>query len=137
MAHGPAGSRWQETKTRLPLAAGAGGRRQSGAWHPPRQRGWAGRAPARGGGPGSQRCARPGGRGRETNEITRFQPLLADLDLAEAVVTADALHTQRDHAVFLVEEKKAHYILIAKDNQPSLRAQLKNLPWRGIPTGCT
>jgi predicted transposase YbfD/YdcC len=73
----------------------------------------------------------------KTNEITRFQPLLADLDLAEAVVTADALHTQRDHAVFLVEEKNAHYILIAKDNQPSLRAQLMNLPWRGIPTGCT
>jgi hypothetical protein len=34
-----------------------------------------------------------------TNESSRFQPLLAGLDLAGVVVTADALHTQRDHAI--------------------------------------
>jgi predicted transposase YbfD/YdcC len=28
-----------------------------------------------------------------TNEISRFQPLLDGLDLAEVVVTADAMHT--------------------------------------------
>jgi Transposase DDE domain len=33
-----------------------------------------------------------------TNEITRFRPLLDGLDLAGRVVTADALHTQREHA---------------------------------------
>jgi predicted transposase YbfD/YdcC len=38
-----------------------------------------------------------------TNEIAEFQPLLAGLDLASVVVTADALHTQRDHANFLVD----------------------------------
>jgi hypothetical protein len=33
-----------------------------------------------------------------TNEIARFQPLLERLDLTDAVVTADAMHTQREHA---------------------------------------
>jgi len=57
----------------------------------------------------------------KTNEITRFQPLLAGLDLDGCVLTADALHTQREHATFLVGEKNAHYILIVKKNQPTLR----------------
>jgi hypothetical protein len=34
----------------------------------------------------------------KTNEITRFEPLLEDLDLAGCVITADALHTQRETA---------------------------------------
>jgi predicted transposase YbfD/YdcC len=34
----------------------------------------------------------------KTNEITGFQPLLDEVDLAGRVVTADALHCQRDHA---------------------------------------
>jgi len=71
----------------------------------------------------------------KTNEITAFAPLLEPLDLAGCVVTADALHTQRDHAEFLVTRKKAGYILIVKKNQPSLYAQVKNLPWRAIPAG--
>ena len=36
-----------------------------------------------------------------TNEIARFRPLLEGLDLADTVVTADALHTQREHADWL------------------------------------
>jgi len=71
----------------------------------------------------------------KTNEITRFAPLLQPLNLAGYVVTADALHTQRDHAEFLVTTKKADYILIVKKNQPSLYAQVKNLPWRHVPAG--
>ncbi|MFL6115486.1 MAG: ISAs1 family transposase [Catenulispora sp.] len=51
-------------------------------------------------------------------------------------MTADALHTQRDHATFLVE-KKAHFILVVKKNQPSLYRQLKQLPWRQVTTGHT
>jgi predicted transposase YbfD/YdcC len=43
------------------------------------------------------------------NEVTAFQPLLADLDLAGAVVTADALHTHRAAAQFLVTCKHAHH----------------------------
>ena len=71
----------------------------------------------------------------KTNEITTFAPLLEPLDLTGCVITADALHTQREHAKFLVIDKKAHYILVVKKNQPSLYAQVKNLPWRAIPAG--
>ncbi len=40
--------------------------------------------------------------GEKTNEITRFRPLLDTLeDLADTVVTSDALHTRHDHAVYL------------------------------------
>jgi len=66
----------------------------------------------------------------KTNEITGFAPLLEPLDLAGCVVTADAMHTQREHAEFLVGRKNADYIMIVKKNQPSLHAQIKNLPWR-------
>jgi hypothetical protein len=51
------------------------------------------------------------------------------------VITADAMHTQRDHAEFLVTRKKVDYVLIVKKNQPNPCAQVKNLPWRGIPAG--
>lgn len=68
----------------------------------------------------------------KSNEVTSFQPLLKPLDLHEVVVTADALHTQREHARFLVEEKKTHYVLIVKKNQRALYHQLKHLPWRQV-----
>ncbi|MEW1914730.1 ISAs1 family transposase [Kitasatospora sp. NPDC085895] len=71
--------------------------------------------------------------GEKTNEITCFQPLLdAVADLAGVVVTSGAMHTQRDHATYLLG-RRAHYIAIAKDNQKSLRKQLRSLPWRDIP----
>lgn len=73
----------------------------------------------------------------KTGEISAFEPLLRPLNLAGVVVTADALHTQRDHARFLVQDKKAHFILVVKKNQPSLYHQLKTLPWRQIPIGHT
>ena len=66
-----------------------------------------------------------------TNEIAVFAPLLAGLDLAGVVVTADALHTQRDHAGFLID-RGADYLLVVKANQPALHAQLAGLPWRKI-----
>jgi hypothetical protein len=50
-------------------------------------------------------------------EVPAFQPLLAGLDLAGVVVTADALHTQRDHASYLVG-RGADYLLVVKANQP-------------------
>jgi len=68
----------------------------------------------------------------DTNEIALFGPLLAGLDLAGVVVTADALHTQRDHASFLID-RGADYLLVVKANQPTLHAQLAGLPWRQIP----
>jgi predicted transposase YbfD/YdcC len=56
----------------------------------------------------------------KSNEITAVQPLLADLDLVGKVVTADALHTQRALADWLVTTKKADYLFIVKGNQPTL-----------------
>ena len=41
-------------------------------------------------------------------EVPGVRPLLAGLDLAGAVVTADALHTHADAAEFLVADKRAH-----------------------------
>jgi predicted transposase YbfD/YdcC len=65
----------------------------------------------------------------KTNEITCFAALLMPYDLTGVTVTADALHTQRDHARFLVETKKAHYAFTVKKNQKSLYDQLRTLPW--------
>lgn len=71
--------------------------------------------------------------GEKTNEITRFQPLLDTLpDLSGTVVTSDALHTQTDHATYLLG-RDAHYIVIVKRNTKKLREQLKSLPWKQIP----
>jgi hypothetical protein len=64
----------------------------------------------------------------KTNEITAFAPLLEPLNLAGCVIAADTMHTQREHARFLISEKKARYNLVVKKNQPSLYAQVKNLP---------
>lgn len=68
----------------------------------------------------------------KTNDITAFATLLAPFDLTGTVVTADALHTQRDHAKWLVEAKGAHYLLIVKGNQPTLHAALKVRPWKEV-----
>jgi hypothetical protein len=71
--------------------------------------------------------------GEKTNEITCFQPLLDTVaDLAGVVVTSDAMHTQRDHADYLLG-RGAHYIVIVKGNQKKLRRQLKAVPWKDIP----
>jgi predicted transposase YbfD/YdcC len=69
----------------------------------------------------------------KTNEITAFAPLLEDLHLAGALITADAMHTQHAHARFLVEEKNADYLLVVKDHQPTLFSQLNTLPWAEVP----
>ena len=66
----------------------------------------------------------------KTNEITYFAARLEPFDLAGVTVTADALHTQSDHARFLVEHKKAHYLLLIKANHPGLFRQLRSLPWK-------
>ena len=64
----------------------------------------------------------------KTNEITGFRPLLDEVDLAGRVVTADALHCQRDHAHYLVAERHADYLFVAKENQPGLVAAISQLP---------
>jgi len=56
----------------------------------------------------------------KSNEIPAFRPLLEPLPLRGVVVTADAEQCQRANAQFLVYQKEAHYIFLAKGNQPSL-----------------
>jgi hypothetical protein len=67
-----------------------------------------------------------------TNEITGFRPLLDEVDLAGRVVTADALHCQRDHAHYLVVERHADYLFVVKENQPGLVAAISRLPERAF-----
>jgi predicted transposase YbfD/YdcC len=71
----------------------------------------------------------------KSNEINAFRPLLEQVDLSATVVTADAMHTQRDHVEFLVTVQHAAYIGVVKRNQPNLYRQLKGLPWRQVPIG--
>lgn len=74
--------------------------------------------------------------GAKTNEIPEFAPLLDQIDqagLTDAVITVDALHAQKDHARYLVEQRDAHYLLSVKNNQPTLAGQLRTLPWREVP----
>jgi predicted transposase YbfD/YdcC len=69
----------------------------------------------------------------KTNEITRFDALLDQIgDLRGVVVTADALHCQRDHVAYLAG-RGAHWILTVKGNQPTLHQQLAGLLWRQTP----
>ena len=56
-----------------------------------------------------------------------FIPLLAGLDIAGKTVTADALLTQRKLARYLVEQRGAHYLFTAKDNQPTLLEDIRLL----------
>lgn len=71
--------------------------------------------------------------GAKTNEIPMLTKLLDTIpDIAAAVITADALHCQRDTAEYITG-RGAHYILTVKDNQPTLRKKLKSLPWKQIP----
>ncbi|MET9889761.1 transposase [Streptomyces sp. NPDC006465] len=52
-------------------------------------------------------------------------------DLTGVVVTSDAMHTQREHADYLLG-REAHCIVIVKGNQKKLRKQLRSLPWTEI-----
>jgi hypothetical protein len=56
--------------------------------------------------------------GGAPSEVPGFQPLLADVDLAGGVVTADALQTHAEAAQFLVSVKHADY-LVCREGQPA------------------
>ena len=63
----------------------------------------------------------------KTNEIPELPTLLSDLDLTGVVVSADALHTQRETARHLVADRGAHYVLTVKGNQPNLLAACQKM----------
>lgn len=69
----------------------------------------------------------------KTNEIPCVEPLLKDLDIKGTVVTLDALHTQKKTAKHIVKKKKADYVLVAKDNQPTLREDIETLGLSSFP----
>ncbi len=69
----------------------------------------------------------------KTNEITCVEPLLRNLDIEGCVVSADALHTQKKTAQYIVEEKKADYVFTVKDNQPTLREDIDDLHMESFP----
>lgn len=73
--------------------------------------------------------------GEKTNEITHVKPLLANLNIEGAVVTADALLTQHKIADFIVKEKHADYVFTVKDNQPTMRQDIEALHLDAFPPG--
>lgn len=75
----------------------------------------------------------------KSNEIPAFTPLLDAVEkvlgsLHDLIFVADALHTQTAHANEIAA-RGAHLLIPAKGNQPTLFAQLKNLPWAQVPVG--
>ena len=60
----------------------------------------------------------------KSNEIPAVQPLIDMLDLAGAVVTADAMHCQRETANKIIA-KQADFVLMVKANQASLQGELQ------------
>jgi predicted transposase YbfD/YdcC len=68
----------------------------------------------------------------KSNEITAFTPLLDRIDITDTIITADALHTQDEHARYL-HQRGAHFVFVVKGNRPKLHQQLTGLPWRDIP----
>src|SRR3954452_24204811 len=67
------------------------------------------------------------------DEVAAFTLALAALpELADVLVTADALHCQRGHADFLAT-RGGHYLFTVKGNQPLLRQRLMRLPWAQAP----
>jgi predicted transposase YbfD/YdcC len=65
-----------------------------------------------------------------------FTALLDRIEITGAVISADALHAQREHARYLAR-RRAHYVITVKRNQPNLYAQLAALPWRHVPVAYT
>jgi hypothetical protein len=72
---------------------------------------------------------------KQTNEIGMFIPLVDGLDdIDSKTLTGDALLTQRKLAHYIVQERSAHYVFIAKDNQPSLAEAIRlTFEQRGAP----
>ena len=68
----------------------------------------------------------------KSNEIPALRDLLEPLDLDGAVITADAMHTRRGTAEWIIS-RGAHYALTVKGNQPGLKRELERLPWKDVP----
>jgi predicted transposase YbfD/YdcC len=74
----------------------------------------------------------------KSNEITAIPILIENLELAGAVVSIDALGTQKDIA-WTIREHQADYVLALKDNHPKLHKDVmwlfehaQSLQWKSI-----
>jgi predicted transposase YbfD/YdcC len=73
----------------------------------------------------------------KTNEIPCFTAVLDQIeDLADVVITVDAMHAQTGHAT-CPHARRAHLLVTVKRNQPALHQRLKTLPWKDVPVGHT
>ena len=64
--------------------------------------------------------------GRKENEITKAPQALKQVEIAQKVITADAMHTQRGLASQILEAQ-ADYVLPVKENQPQLYKNIQAL----------
>lgn len=61
---------------------------------------------------------------KQTNEIKTAIPLLDAIEIKGKTITADALLTQRELAIYLVEQRGAHYHFTVKGNQKNLHRDI-------------
>jgi len=69
----------------------------------------------------------------KSNEIPALRSMLKDKDIEGCIITADAMHTQKETARFIVQDKKADYVFTVKDNQKNLLMNIKALDLESIP----
>lgn len=63
----------------------------------------------------------------KSNEITHVDTLLDQIELDGKVVSADAMHTQRRTAHYLVQQRGADYVFTIKKNQPELLSKAQRM----------
>ena len=61
----------------------------------------------------------------KSNEIPAAQRLLSEMNLKNDLITADALHCQAK-TTQIIRERKGHYLLCTRDNQPLLLSDIKS-----------
>ena len=62
---------------------------------------------------------------KQTNAVGMVIPVLDSLEIDGCTITADALLTQRKLARYLVDDRSAHDVFIAKHNQPTIAKAIR------------
>jgi predicted transposase YbfD/YdcC len=70
--------------------------------------------------------------GAKTNEVPMATTVLDQVDLADTVLTADALHTVKATATY-VHGRGGHFVLPVKENRRALFDACNALPWTATP----
>jgi predicted transposase YbfD/YdcC len=74
----------------------------------------------------------------KSNEIPCVRALLKLLSRrVRWLVTVDAMHTQTATVKLICTTLRSHYLMIVKQNQPSLLARITALPWAEVPVVTT